>query len=105
MADMIRVEPANLRDAAARHGEAADYLRTVPASHDAIQHSLDSLGPIFGELRDAARDLLEQRRLCYEQQAHDHATMADNLKRSAKYWEQHETDTAAEMRGVLDESQ
>jgi hypothetical protein len=104
MADIIRVEPANLRDAAAHHGDAADYLRTVPSSHDAIQESLDSLGPIFGELREAARELLDQRRLCYEQQANDHATMADNLKRSAEYWEQHETDTATKIRGVLDES-
>lgn len=105
MEDMIRVEPGNLRDAAVHHAEAADYLRTVPSTHDAIQESLDSLGPIFGELREAGRELLEQRRLCYEQQAHDHATMADNLKRSADYWEQHETDTAIAMRGVLDESQ
>lgn len=105
MADMIRVDPGQLRDAATHHGEAADYLRTVPSTHDAIQESLDSLGPIFGELREAARDLLEQRRLCYEQQANDHAAMADNLKRSAEYWEQHEIDTAAAMRGVLDESQ
>jgi hypothetical protein len=105
MADMIRVEPGNLRDAAAHHGEAAEYLRTVPSSHDAIQESLDSLGPIFGDLREAGRELLEQRRLCYEQQAQDHATMADNLRRSADYWEQHETDTALEMRGVLGENQ
>jgi hypothetical protein len=105
MADSIRVEPENLRDAAAHHGEAADYLRTVPATHDAIQESLDSLGPIFGELREAGRELLEQRRQCYEQQAHDHATLANNLKRSAQYWEEHEANTAATMRGVLDESQ
>jgi hypothetical protein len=105
MADFIRVDPANLREAAAHHGDAAEYLRTVPSSHDAIQESLDSLGPIFGELRDAARELLDQRRLCYEQQAQDHATMADNLKRSAEHWEQHEVDTATTMRGVVNESQ
>lgn len=104
MADMVRVEPGALRDAAAHHSEAADHLRTVPATHDAIQESLDSLGPIFGELREAGRELLEQRRLCYEQQAQDHATMAANLERSAQYWEAHETDTAEAMRGVIDES-
>jgi hypothetical protein len=104
MADITRVDPANLRDAAAHHGDAADYLRTVPSSHDAIQESVDSLGPIFGELREAARELLDQRRLCYEQQAQDHATMADNLTRSAEHWEQHEVETATKMRGVLDES-
>jgi hypothetical protein len=61
MADRIRVVPANLREAADHHQETSEYLRTLPASHAAIQHSLDSLGPIFGDLREAGRDLLEQR--------------------------------------------
>lgn len=103
MADMIRVDPANLRDAAAKHTEAADYLRTVPATHDAIQESLDSLGPIFSELREAGRELLEQRRLCYHQQADDHAAMADNLGKSATYWEQHEEDRAGVFRSLGDQ--
>jgi hypothetical protein len=103
MADMIRVDPANLRDAAAKHTEAADYLRTVPARHDAIQESLDSLGPIFGELREAGRELLEQRRLCYHQQADDHASIADGLDKSATYWEEHEEERAAAFRSVADE--
>jgi hypothetical protein len=104
MADIVRVDPGNLRDAAVHHADAADFLRTVPASHDAIQESLDSLGPIFGELREAGRELLEQRRLCYEQQADDHATMADNLRRSADHWEDHEAQTAAAMRGIHDQT-
>ena len=52
MDNRIVIDPANLRDAARRHAETADYLRTVPSTHDAIQDSLDSLGPIFGELRE-----------------------------------------------------
>ena len=79
MADSIQVVPAHLRQAATRHQETSDYLRTVPSSHEAIQESLDSLGPIFGELRDAGRELLELRRQCYEQQAADHADLADKL--------------------------
>ena len=104
MADIIRIEPDSLREAAVHHSEAADFLRTVPSTHDAIQESLDSLGPIFGELREAGRELLEQRRQCYEQQAQDHATMADNLKRSADHWEDDEAQTAAAMRGVHDDA-
>src|ERR1700712_1456858 len=104
MAEIIRIEPDSLRDAAVHHSEAADFLRTVPSTHQAIQESLDSLGPIFGELREAGRELLEQRRLCYEQQALDHATMADNLKRSADYWDEHEAQTAATMRSLQDEA-
>jgi hypothetical protein len=77
-------------------------LRTIPASHAAIQASLDSLGPIFGELRDAGRDLLELRRQCYEQQADDHADMAHNLTASAAMWEQHEEDASRDLGGIVD---
>src|SRR6201988_5566871 len=89
MADRIHVGPANLREAAGHHQETSEYLRTLPSSHQAIQQSLDSLGPIFGELREAGRELLEQRRICYEQQADSHATIAENLTKSANMWEEH----------------
>ncbi|KKC05552.1 ESX-1 secretion-associated protein [Mycobacterium nebraskense] len=102
MADSIHVVPAHLRQAAARHQETSDYLRTVPSSHEAIQESLDSLGPIFGELRDAGRELLELRRQCYEQQAADHADLADKLAASATMWEQHEQDAARNLGGIAD---
>jgi Excreted virulence factor EspC, type VII ESX diderm len=103
MAEMIRVNPANLRDAATRHAEAADYLRAVPDTHDAIEESLDSLGPIFGEFREAGRQLLEQRRLCYRKQADDHAEIADQLRSSAAYWDEHEAERAAAFRSVVDD--
>ena len=100
MADRIHVVPANLREAAAHHEETADYLRTVPSTHDAIQGSLDSLGPVFSELREAGRELLEQRRQCYEQQADSHAEIAHNLKTSASMWEQHEDAAANEFKRI-----
>lgn len=103
MDDRIVIEPAKLREAAREHADVADYLRTMPGSHDAIQESLDSLGPIFSELREAARELLEQRRLCYEQQADDHAEVAHNLTLSATMWEEHEADSAQRMRALVDE--
>jgi len=102
MADPIHVVPAQLREAAGHHRETSDYLRTVPSSHAAIQDSLDSLGPVFGDLRDAGRELLELRRQCYEQQADDHADMADKLMVSAAAWEQHEQDAARNFRGIAD---
>ena len=105
MADPIHVVPARLREAAAHHRETADYLRTVPSSHAAIQESLDSLGPVFSELREAGRELLELRRQCYEQQADDHADLAEKLTTSAAAWEQHEQDAAREFRGIVDGSQ
>lgn len=102
MSDRIHVVPAHLREAAVHHQETSEYLRTVPASHAAIQDSLDSLGPIFGELRDAGRHLLELRRQCYEQQADDHAAMADKLNTSAALWDQHEEDSARKLGGIGD---
>lgn len=103
MSDRIQIVPANLRAAAGHHQQTADYLRSVPLSHNAIQESLDSLGPIFGELREAGRELLELRRQCYEQQAEDHAEMADNLRVSATIWEQHEEDAARSLGSIGDD--
>lgn len=102
MTDQIRVVPANMREAAAHHEETADYLRTVPSTHDAIQESLDSLGPVFSELREAGRELLEQRRQCYEHQADNHAQIAQHLKTSASMWEQHEAAAADEFKRIHD---
>lgn len=102
MAERIHVEPDTLREVADQHQQASECLRTVPSSHAAIQESLDSLGPIFRELREAACELLERRRLCYEQQADDHAALADHLRTSAAVWEQSEQDAAARFRSLDD---
>jgi hypothetical protein len=103
MADRIHVVPTNLREAAGHHQETSDYLRTIPSSHGTIQESLDSLGPIFGELREAGRELLEQRRQCYEQQADAHAEMAHNLTTSAHTWEHHEEEAARKFERLRDD--
>jgi len=104
MADRIRVVPAHLRAAAGHHQETSEYLRTLPSSHAAIQESLDSLGPIFSELREAGRELLEQRRQSYEQQADSHAAMADNLTKSASMFEEQEAEAVQRLNRVADES-
>jgi hypothetical protein len=103
MADQIHVEPESLRTAAERHQHVSEYLRTIPSAHGAIQESLDSLGPIFSELREAGRELLEHRRRCYEQQAEDHAEMAHQLTMSADRWEQHEEEAARKLGGIVDD--
>lgn len=100
MAENIHVVPENLREAAGHHQQTADYLATIPASHPEIQASLDSLGPIYQGLREAGRELLEERRRCYESQAAEHAEMAHNLTAAATAWEQHEQDGAAQFRDV-----
>lgn len=103
MADRIHVVPANLREAAGHHQQTADYLRAIPASHEASQESLDSLGPIFGELRESGRQLLEERRRCYERQADAHADMAHNLRMSVMMWERHEEEAAQELGSIVDD--
>jgi RNase adaptor protein for sRNA GlmZ degradation len=105
MADRIHVVPENLRQAAGHHQETSEYLRTLPSSHQAIQDSLDSLGPIFAELREAGRELLEQRRMCYEQQADSHAQMAENLTKSASMFEEQEAQAVQRLKRVSDDSQ
>lgn len=100
MAEQIQVVPAELRDAARQHRQTAEYLRAVPSAHPAIQDSLDSLGPIFAGLADAGRDLLAQRRQCYQQQADAHAELADNLHAVADLWIQHEEDAARRLGGI-----
>ncbi|WP_343600532.1 ESX-1 secretion-associated protein [Mycobacterium sp.] len=102
MADRIHVVPAELCAAADRHRQTAEYLRSVPASHAAILESLDSLGPIFGELREAGRELLEHRHVCYHQQADDHVDLADALLVAANAWEQHEDEAARRIGGIVD---
>ena len=105
MVDRIHVVPANLREAAGHHEETSEYLRTLPSSHPAIQESLDSLGPIFGELREAGRELLEQRRQCYEQQADSHEAMAQNLTNSANMFEAHEAEAVQRFKRISDNTQ
>ena len=102
MAEHIRVVPDELRQAAHRHRETAEQLSAVPAGHAGIMASLESLGPIFGELVDAGRELLDQRRACYEQQAAAHADFADSLVAAAELWEHQDAGAASQLRGVID---
>lgn len=94
MAELINVQPAELRRAAETHRLAAEQLSEVPRSHDEIMASLESLGPVFAELRDAGRELLEHRRSCYLQQAAAHSDLADTLQQAADAWEHHESSAA-----------
>ena len=102
MAERIRVVPDELREAARHHRATAEALSTVPNGHADLIAGLQSLGPIFGELLDAGRDLLDQRAACYEQQAAAHADLADNLTTAANLWEQQDAGAAGELRVVVD---
>lgn len=100
MTEHLDVAPEQLRDAARHHRDTAAQLRAVPAGNADIMTSLASLGPVFADLRDAGRELLEQRRSCYERQAEAHDDLAARLDHAAAVWEQHDTDAAGQMRSV-----
>jgi len=104
MAEHLDVAPEELRRAAAEHRGTAGRLRAAPAENAGIMASLESLGPVFAELRDAGRDLLEQRRVCYDQQAAAHEELAERLDQAAATWERHDQEAAQRMRDVTEES-
>jgi hypothetical protein len=100
MAENLEVVPDDFRRAAREHRDAADQLSAVPAAHADLMASLESLGPIFSEFQDASRELLEQRRICYEEQAAAHADLADKLDLAAGIWEQQDAEAAATLAGL-----
>ncbi|MBU3750831.1 MAG: ESX-1 secretion-associated protein [Mycobacterium sp.] len=100
MTEHLNVAPGELRQAAVEHRRAAEQLGAAPASHDDVMATLDSLGPIFAEFRAAGAELLDQRRVCYEQQAAAHAELADRLNHAADVWESQDADSALRLRGV-----
>lgn len=103
MAERLNVAPDELRQAAREHRDTADYLATVPSGHAGIMATLESLGPIFAEFRDAGRELLDQRRACYEQQAAAHAELADRLLEAAGRWEEQDSDAAGRLSDVAED--
>ncbi|MGD9622262.1 MAG: type VII secretion target [Mycolicibacterium sp.] len=104
MTEPIKISPEALRQAAAGHTEAADYLRTVPSSNAAIQNALDSLGPVYAELREEGRAKLDERRRSYESQAADHENVAANLTEAHNKWDTHEQEAAQAFRRLTGES-
>lgn len=103
MADRVIVVPAELREAARTHRDLAERLSAAGSDHAAIMASLESLGPVFAELRDAGRDLLAERQACYDQQAAGHADLADRLAAAADTWESQDAEAAARLREVTGE--
>lgn len=92
MSDDIKLNPEVIRRAAAAHTAAADYLRTVPESNANIMACLESLGPVYAQLREEGRTKLDERHASYHQQADDHEATASGLNAVNARWESHEQD-------------
>jgi len=102
MPQEIRVDQGILTSAAGNHQEASEYLAAVPASHEGIRATLNSLGPIYGDFRRAADSLLDARKDCYDGQASEHSEMSDNLNLAVATWNRHEDDAAKTFRRLTD---
>lgn len=105
MSENLHVLPDEYRRAAMQHRETAERLAALPDRHAELLASLESLGPIFNEFKEAGRDLLEQRRICYEQQAAAHGELAEKLEYAAALWESQDAAAASDFRAVLGESE
>lgn len=105
MAEQITIAPAELRRAAEEHRRTAERLNDVTSTHAEIMASLESLGPVFSELRDAGRQLLEERRSCYQRQAAAHEELADTLLLTAEAWEDQDSGAARRIHLVHPDSE
>lgn len=104
MPERIHVNPDVLTNAAGNHQAVADYLSTVSSSHEAIEATLNSLGPIYDDFRQAASSLLEARKNCYDDQSSEHSAVSDNLHRAVSAWNTHEDDAGEAFRHLTDGS-
>lgn len=102
MAERLNVVPEDLRRAAREHRETADHLATAPSGNAGVMATLESLGPVFADLREAGRELLDQRRVCYEEQAAAHADLAERLSQAADAWESQDAESADRLSAVTE---
>jgi hypothetical protein len=102
MTERINMSLEELRQVACAHRDTAAGLRTAGSDDADVMATLESLGPVFADLRDAGRELLMQRRACYEQQALAHTSLADQLSHAADMWGRHEDDAADDLRAVAE---
>lgn len=98
MPDDIKLNPEAIQRAADGHSAAADYLRTVPESNADIMACLESLGPVYAELREEGRTKLDERHTSYHQQAADHEAAATGLSAVNSQWADHEQDAQDRFR-------
>ncbi|MCB0924705.1 MAG: ESX-1 secretion-associated protein [Mycobacterium sp.] len=100
MGDRLTVVPAELHRAADEHRAAAERLRAIGTGNAQIMATLNSLGPVFADLRDAGQALLDERRASYEQQATAHGELARRLTEAAAAWEEQDADAAQRLRDI-----
>ena len=96
----IHINREVLQDATAGHNEAANYLRGVTSTNEQIQAALDSLGPVYAELREEGRATLAKRAQSYANQADAHEETAIGLNKADQIWEGQEADADQRFRAL-----
>lgn len=97
MEELTRLPLAELRESATAHRIIADEIAATSVAHLAVTAMLDSLGPVFADLRNAGHMLLEQRASCYQRLSAVHAGLSDNLIHVAQEWERADGDAAIQL--------
>lgn len=101
MAEHIDVVADDFRERARVHRDIAERLSAGPSAHGAVIAAVDALGPVFGDVRAAARELLEQRREYCRRQAEAHSDLADTLCHAADAWELNDAGASRRIRAVV----
>lgn len=99
MSEEIRVLPSNLREASRGHADVEEHLRSVTSNNADILESVRSLGPVFKDFADDLAAKLDERHVCYTDQADEHADLSVGLDRASTKWQEHESVAA---RGISD---
>lgn len=102
MSEDIRIDREVIQRAADGHTAAADYLRAVPESNEGIMASLESLGPVYAQLREEARGKLAERKSSYHDQASSHENAAAGLTTVNTMWDNHEQDAQGRFRNLTE---
>lgn len=95
--DHIAVSPENQRAAGDIHGQAAEFLTSIPTNHDEIIQWVHSLGPIYRPVIPEITRLLNERHTDYTQQAQEHTALQSGLHALAAAWENHEHTAATNI--------
>lgn len=98
MTELIQLTTRELRANAAAQHTIAEELAAESGAHVELTSMLDALGPVFADLRDAGRMLLDQRASCYQQLAAIHGDLSDKLTHAAQEWEGADGDAASRLR-------
>ena len=88
VSDQLQVDPAQLREWAGAHDQAAEHCKAARAEHPQTIAAAQSWGPLFHEARLAAVNAVNAREAALQSEENRHRNMADQLRQAAGQFEQ-----------------